>query len=100
MSNPALNALRHHVTGAIARGEAVAIVEKPALVSCDMLRVCNYRMERFYVNGRRVSRKRWDIIEINARMYGVQECSSTSVKSNGSVYHRHVARVPATAVRA
>lgn len=28
--NPALAALKHHVTGAIARGAAVAIVDKPA----------------------------------------------------------------------
>ena len=29
-TNPALSALRHHVTGAIARGEAQAITEVPA----------------------------------------------------------------------
>lgn len=29
MNNPALSALRHHVTGAIERGEAQAIVEQP-----------------------------------------------------------------------
>jgi hypothetical protein len=29
MNNPALNALRHHVTGAIKRGEQQAISERP-----------------------------------------------------------------------
>ena len=32
-TNPALSALRHHVTGAIARGEAQAITEIPATTS-------------------------------------------------------------------
>lgn len=32
-TNPALSALRHHVTGAIARGEAQAITEVPATQS-------------------------------------------------------------------
>jgi len=32
-TNPALSALRHHVTGAIARGEAQAITEVPAPTS-------------------------------------------------------------------
>ena len=73
-------------------------MNNPALVSHDMLRVCNYRMERFYVNGKRCSRKRWDALQLNARMHGALECFTTSVKSNGSVYHRHVARVRASAI--
>lgn len=37
MENTTLNALRHHVTGAIERGEGVSIVEKPDLIG--LLRV-------------------------------------------------------------
>ena len=93
MNNPALSALRHHVSGAIKRGEAVAIVEKPALVSLDMLEVINPNASgkdycKRYINGRRVSAMRWDLANCHAQ---AKECFITTDK-RGKWYRRYVVR--------
>ncbi len=53
MSNPLLERLRYHVTGAIERGEAVAIVEVPAIKATSDRRADGWRPVLEFANGGR-----------------------------------------------
>lgn len=86
--NTALAALRYHVTGAIERGEAVAIVEKRAMNhSLAKTWSGTNPPDRFYIDGKRVSRERYDYVNTYARMYGRQDCFAGGTNRHG----RHVA---------
>lgn len=59
MANPALAALRHHVSGAIARGEGVAIVEQPTPAALEHnLDAAQRELDRRNAEGEDVSHLR------------------------------------------
>jgi hypothetical protein len=43
-----------------------------------------------YINGRRVSRTRWDLCEFHAE----KDCYHTQIKKDGRIFQRHCARGP------
>lgn len=46
----------------------------------------------YYVDGKRVSYDKFDMIKIMARMYGALDCFQTTISKRGDIRHYYQAR--------